>query len=152
MTTGIEVTGLDEVVKRLGKDLRPVLKKVAFAIGKQVEGKINITAYPTQPAPVNPDRWYQRGYGSKWRRKDGSVGGRATSEQLGQRWATRAKGWGAVVGNPASYAPFVQSQEKQAAIHKATGWVTDVQVAEEVAKSGVVERMVRDAVVKELGG
>jgi hypothetical protein len=148
MAAGIEIKGLEEVVKRLGTDLRPALKKAALAIGEQVRGKIAV--YPTQPAPVNPDRWYQRGYGSKWRRKDGSVRGRATSEQLGQRWATRAKGWGAVVGNPASYAPVVQSEEKQAAIHKRTGWVTDVQVAEEVAKSGAVERMVRDAVVAEL--
>lgn len=150
MAAGIEVRGLEEVVKRLGKDLRPALKKAALAIGEQVRG--GIAVYPTQPPPVNPDRWYQRGYGPKWRRKDGTVRGRATSEQLGQRWATRAKGWGAVVGNPVSYAPFVQSEEKQAAIHKRTGWVTDVQVAEEVAKSGAVERMVRDAVVKELGG
>jgi hypothetical protein len=150
VAAGIEVTGLDEVVKRLGKDLRPALKKAALAIGEEIRGKIAV--YPVQPAPVNPSRWYQRGYGSKWRRKDGSIGGRATSEQLGQKWATRAKGWGAVVGNPASYAPWVQSEEKQAAIHKATGWVTDAKAAEAVVRSGVVKEIVEEAVVKELGG
>ena len=146
----ITVTGLEEATRRLGKDLRPAIRRAALAIGEVVRGKIAV--YPAQRSPTNPQRWYQRGYGSKWRRKDGSVGGRATSEQLGQRWTTQPKGDGAVVGTPVSYAPWVQKEDQQAAVHRSSGWVTDVEVAEDVVKSGQVERIVEDAVVGELGG
>jgi len=76
--------------------------------------------------------WYQRGYGPKWARKDGSVGGRKTSETLGRRWtiASEASGLRQVIGNNASYGIDVQG-EKQAHFHAARGWKTTEQVAEQ---------------------
>ena len=133
----------------LGRDLTAALKKASFAIGEQVRGKIAV--YPPKRPPATRGRWYQRGYGPRWRRKDGSIGGRKTSEQLGQRWTTRQKGTGAVVGNAASYSPFVQNEEKQAAVHRAAGWMTDKKAVEAVQSSGVVERMCVDAVLHAMG-
>jgi len=130
----------------LRAEIAGAIRAAALAVGEQIRGRIAV--YPAQRAPTNPNHWYERGYGSKWRRKDGSVKGRATSEQLGQKWTVAARGDGAVVGNPASYAPFVQSEDEQAAAHAATGWVTDEQAVEAVMESGVVEQIVVDAVVK----
>ena len=70
-------------------------------------------------------RWYQRGYGPKWRRKDGSVGGKRTSERLSTRWTHRLEiqRWQARVKNNASYAGPVQGSIKQQAKHmKKLGW------------------------------
>ena len=66
-------------------------------------------------------RWYERNYGPKWMRRDGTVGGIAASEMLGKSWTTRVKNRGllGVLGNKASYGPFVQDKERQAGFHRA---------------------------------
>jgi len=73
--------------------------------------------------PMNT--WYQRGYGSKWVRKDGSVKGRQSSEQLQQSWTARMRGkYTGVLGNDTTYGPYVQDEKKQARFHRARGWKT----------------------------
>lgn len=77
-------------------------------------------------------RWYQRGYGTRWMRKNGTIGGSKTSEQLGQRWTYRldSNGRGGVVGNNASYAKWVQGPE-QSSWHAERGWRTTPQAVAE---------------------
>jgi hypothetical protein len=79
--------------------------------------------------------WYERGYGPKWVRKDGTVNGRQTSEFLGRQsntkvmpesWyrqtTTSENGVEGVVGTRASYARYVIGRE-QASFHARRGWV-----------------------------
>jgi len=148
-TAGVHIKGLDEVLRMLNVNPRPVLAATTFAVSEQVRGVL--TPYPAQPAPANPRRWYERGYGPRWRRQDGSMGGRKTSEQLGQTWATERQGLDAALGTRVSYAPWVQSEEHQAAVHQRTGWKTDEQAVNEVLDSGVVEEMLLDAIMHEMG-
>lgn len=56
-----------------------------------------------------------------------------TSEQLGQRWTVEERDGGLtqVVGNNASYAPLVQSAQRQTTYHRITGWKTDEQIINE---------------------
>lgn len=124
----------DEALKRklskLGNlnFLRPTMK----AVGIQVRGKAKI--YPPSTIANSPSmpRWYERGYGPRWRKADGSVGGRATSETLGKRWTSRTtSNTRAVIGNNASYAPFVHDPERQASALDRIGWKTTDQIAEE---------------------
>jgi hypothetical protein len=88
--------------------------------------KNHISVYPASTEANNParNRWYERGYGGRWRRKDGTVGGRRTSETLGRKWATEVTDGGMVgrIGNNASYAPYVHDAAKQARFHGARGW------------------------------
>jgi hypothetical protein len=113
-----------ELVKALGTDLRTkVIQPAAYAWAQQT--KRILVAYPDQAAPTNPNRWYQRGYGPKWRRKDGSIGGRKTSQMLNRRWSVVRETWGALVGNPVTYAHWVHSSKEQAAIHRRNNWKTD---------------------------
>jgi len=144
----VEVTGLDELQKTLGTDLRRAIRAASMAIGEAIRGYLAV--YPAQRASANPNHWYERGYGSKWRRKDGSVGARATSEQLGPSWGVETKDDGAVVGTRVSYAPYVQSEEEQTGWHQGTGWITEAQAVQKVEQSGVIQEIVADAVVKEL--
>lgn len=92
--------------------------------------------YPSETAGNKPraftsggqNVWYERGFGSKWARKDGSVGESQTSETLGRSWTTEVRGFAAgvrgIVGARASYAPLVQDEKRQAAIHKRHEWST----------------------------
>lgn len=72
--------------------------------------------------------WYERGFGSKWARKDGSVGTAETSETLGRSWTTEVTGFAAgvrgIVGSRVSYVRKVQDEKQQTAIHKQHKWPT----------------------------
>jgi hypothetical protein len=73
--------------------------------------------------------WYERGYGVRYI----GGGGRPVSEDLINRWTIKARNRGrtVVIGNNASYAVFVHSEEKQAHFHGQRGWKTDKQVLED---------------------
>jgi hypothetical protein len=71
--------------------------------------------------------WYERGYGPKWVRKDGTVNGRKTSELLGRSWSREVRVDDDVIegilGNSASYTRYVHGRE-QADFHARRGWMT----------------------------
>ncbi len=150
MAYGITITGLKEAQRLLGTNFKPALQAATKAIALQVQGEI--APYPPATggnSPSNPTgRWYERGYGPRWRRKDGSVGGRKTSQMLGRQWGIRASGaWGQIVGNRATYAPYVHAEGQQARVHRAHRWVTDRQAAISTVQSGAVKRIVTQAIV-----
>ena len=134
--TSITINGLDELTAKLKKleDLKaiaPALRAGAL----HVKGKI--ATYPPSSEANSPGqkRWYERGYGSKWTRADGSVGGKKTSEFLGRKWTIgeRNAGLTQIVGKNTSYGIYVQG-EKQAAFHGRRGWKTTDQIADSETK------------------
>lgn len=139
------IEGLVEVVSYLTTDLASVLKPVAIGTAKALEDIIS--PYPDQLTPIDPDRYYERGYGPRWIRKDGSTGGKKTSERLNTRWAVRPYGaLGAALLNLASYAPFVHALDEQAGIHADAGWVTDDEAIAEIEAAGTVETLLNAAI------
>ena len=60
------------------------------------------------------------------------------SEKLEQRWSVQRVRGGAVVGNPASYAAKVQSDQHQTPMHADTGWTTDKQAVEQTQSRGLI--------------
>jgi len=96
------------------------------------------------------NRWYERGYGPRWARKDGSIGGRKTSEDLINKWgiAERAGGLQQVIGNNASYSIYVHSADDQARFHGRRGWKTDEQVLDE--EGDEVLKFIQHEIDKEL--
>ena len=150
MSTNIEIRGLDKLLKKIDNlgQLEGV-KAGMKAAAVHIQGKIS--KYPPSSDANRPGkRWYERGYGSKWTRKDGSIGGKKTSETLGKRWATssRDRGLTQVIGNNASYAPFVQDAEKQAAFHKQRGWSTAQGVVDDETET--VVKFIQDEIDKAL--
>jgi hypothetical protein len=71
---------------------------------------------------------------------------------LGRKWtvAKENNGLTVIIGNNVSYSPYVHDPEKQAAFHKARGWKTTEQVANE--ETDVVMRQLEAALIKDLGG
>ena len=127
----IEVQGLQGLLKDLDpKRVDRAMKVGMDAAMKRVRHDLN---YPKKTEANQPkafsskgnNRWYQRGFGPKWARKDGTVGGTMTSEVLGKSWTHKVKHMGGVWygrwGTKVSYAPFVHGEE-QAGFHKARGW------------------------------
>lgn len=145
------IKGMNQLLRRLTsiKELRGA-KRGLKAGALYIKGKIAIYPPSSEANTPNQRRWYERGYGPKWMRKDGSIGGKKTSQTLGRRWTMESQNAGLtqVVGNNATYAPYVQSAEKQASFHAARGWKTDEQVIDE--EGPTVLNYVKSEVDKEL--
>lgn len=142
----IEIRGLEQLQKKLDAEtFNRQMRGLTRAVAAEVQDKI--APYPAATAgnrPAGPrSRWYERGYGPRWMRVDGSIGGSKTSETLGRRWGFRQSGTtGTILGNIASYAGWVHSAKDQAEAHKRHGWMTDKKAIDQVVRSGVIDRMV----------
>jgi len=136
--------GLDEFNRKLEQMPGAINRGLASTIAGAVEMlRGGLAKYPRATDANRPrkwsaggdNRWYERGYGSKWVVKSGEVRGRATSQTLGRSWTTQVKtltnGIVGVVGTRASYARVVQDRDQQADYHAARGWPTAQGVLEE---------------------
>ena len=151
MTDTITIKGLDKLTKKIKniEGLKPVIAALR-AGATHIKGKI--AKYSPSSIANSPSerRWYERGYGPRWRRVNGSLGGRKTSETLGRKWTIgeRDGGLTQIVGNNVTYGPFVQDKKLQAAFHRERGWKTTDQVAEEEADT--VNKFVQEHIEKAL--
>jgi hypothetical protein len=127
MSLSIEIKGMDKIQAKL-RQLEPRQYAQATMQACVTELKGYIAQYPPATDANNPyaRKWYERGYGPRWHRADGSVGGIKSSQTLGRRWTTKVEDMGmrGTVGNNATYAPYVQWGQKQPWYHKRTGWRT----------------------------
>jgi hypothetical protein len=147
----IQITYPPELIV-LGRKVRTRISAVVQA------GAQNIKAYISKYPPATmanaqqpyPGRWYQRGFGPRWSLVGGGVSGRKTSETLNRRWSVKKTqaGFGAIIGNNASYAKYVHSDEDQARFHSLRGWITDKQAIEH-EQDDVIEMLER-AIQQEL--
>lgn len=160
-SVSIKVEGLDRALR--GLDSVSVTRAVSQAVNiTQEHMRKRISEAPPETSANQPKafpgRWYERLRGPRYRRKDGSVGGRNTSEQLEKSWVRQMLGPLTQVletrspktGRPVGYAALVQSEE-QTALHRKTGWPTDEQVAQEACVNprvgarimAVIDKMLR---------
>lgn len=131
--TTIKLEGLKELQKKLGQlEGGKIYQGVLEAAARDVQGKTS--RYPPSTEANSPNNstghWYERGYGSKWKDKDGSEGGKKTSETLSKKWSVKIEKYRANVMNTASYAPYIHGRETQVAWARERGWQTLEEVAE----------------------
>ncbi len=152
-TVTIQIEGLDAVVNKINTiEQFQGLETAMLAVGTHVKGKID--KYPQSTEANEPrsfvsggkNSWYERGYGPRWARKDGSVGGRKTSKDMGRQWGVKASHAQVIIGNNVAYAPFVHDEDEQASFHKRRGWKTIQQVAKE--EEPTVRRFIEDYIAK----
>lgn len=145
----IKQVGIDELRSLLRKATSAAIIPTIKAAGALVIRIIS--PYPVAPAK-KPDRWYQRGYGPKWRLKNGKVRGRKLSQNLGRKWRISSRGkYTLLVRNNATYSGYVHDIEEQAKIHQATGWKTDRDVFDALDRDKTIEDVFFTALQKELG-
>ena len=125
----IEIRGTDALIAKLGKVqatnvLRDPMQRAVLRIQRDMQ------EYPPQRVGSR----YVRGRGMA---NAAGVVAHRTSQQLGKRWTTKIYQEGAYltgkVGNNVTYAPFVQSRQFQARVHRGR-WQTDVQVVNRLAR------------------
>lgn len=137
----LQIKGLDAIQNILGELMTAHFMRPRIEAGiETIKGAVAVyppATFANQPrgwTSGGDNRWYERGWGTKWTRQDGPIGGYQTSETLGRSWTSRVDtdGMGGRVGTAASYAPWVQDRERQASWHAARGWrvVQDVAEAE----------------------
>lgn len=148
----MQINGLPELIAKLGRlgaaqYLRPALKNAGMRV-RDIVKKYPPNSDANMPGAY-PKRWYRRGYGPRWARKRGGVGGRRTSEHLGKRWAVYPGAFRAVVSNDASYAVYVHGAERQAGFHARRGWITDETALRQATPQ--IEQEIQQAVNRELG-
>ena len=130
----IEVTidGGDVVIRKLqhlsnvGEALRPAMVRAADRVREYV------SLYPPASEANTPrpgHTHYERGLGSVYTRKrDGGRTVRKTSQMMNRKWSTKYRFTRAeaeaVIGNSASYAPYVHDGRQQARFHKRRNWRT----------------------------
>lgn len=123
MALTVELKGIPELEKKLGKiTAKATLQGLIVAAANEL---VDVTA-PYPPAPAyGGSRWYERGKGGFWKRKDGSIGGPSpVSENLLNQWTVKPQSGNALIKNDASYAGFVHDKDKQVGFHAARGWRT----------------------------
>ena len=163
----VKIQGVEKLHRALGSDLKKAMRTGTHFIGLEI--KREVAEYPPQSEANIPrgfgtaysvktrkaaNSWYQRGYGPRWARRDGTVGGSRTSEMLNRSWRMRKaySGTGTLLGNKASYAPAVHHWKEQASFHRRRGWVTDRDAVDRVRKSGRMDRIMQQVVHRILKG
>ena len=152
MTTfNLELKGFAELERKLGKSIAPKISAFTFAIGELIRNVIakapGRSHSPVIWASEKQRRWYfatrrERGLPFKYTRESDSM-----SQRMVASWATEHRGsMDAVLGTKATYAGYVQSDAKQTAQHKATGWITDKMAIAKVKASGKIKQMWKDFV------
>lgn len=159
MAEQIRIEGIDKLVKSLGAiQAKKVLKAVITAGALSLKGRVAKPAPSTKanlPKQPGEGSWYERGFGNKYARKSGGIGGKRTSERLGASWAIRVSPLSAEVGNKAKYAPWVQSSRRiggrgpQTSFHRKNGWT----VLEDEARRELprIEKRMQDFINKQIG-
>ncbi len=151
ITVTIDDAGLS---RRLNVDLMPAVRTAAVVIGEELRSHLAVypgpASHPIKWASERQKRFYfamrrERGLPFGYTRNSDPM-----SQRLGPSWTVARTQSGASVGTRASYAPWVQSSEKQSAQMKATGWITDQQAVEAVQRSGMIKQAVLQAIVAQL--
>ena len=152
MTSNIQIEGLDAALRKVAAvGNMNVVKAGMKQAGVHVKGKID--QYPPGSSaniPGGPgSHWYVRGTGGMYALVGGGISSYGGSEKLSKKWTIKSRkgGMQVVVGNNASYGPYVQGDE-QVGFHKARGWKNTDKVAKE--ESATVNKILAAAIEKAL--
>lgn len=125
-------------------------KRRKILIRAAAELKDLAAAYPVEgpwnrePGTRGDGRWYQRKFGPRWRNKNGTTGGRNTSQNLQTSWQIERRGESASVWTAVTYAPFLLDASQRVGWAAGHGWQTTDEIAE-----GYIERF-EEIVLKEI--
>lgn len=139
----------------LARELLPAIR--AAAVGYLEAFRDELTPYPPASEANRPNargRWYERGYGPRWR---GGTGGRKTSQALGRSWGVTPTGTGAHLWSRATYSgavhrdPASPGRPRQAAFHARRGWRHTGQAYDALQRRRIWPRLLATACRKALG-
>lgn len=101
------------------------------------------------PGSRGDNRWYERGYGSRWLRRDGSLGGTNNSQQFDRSWVSEKRDeFSQSVNTSVTYAPFLIDPNQRVNWAVSHGWVSVDKTAEEFTPE--FEKIILDELDKQI--
>lgn len=125
---------------------RAVLELKDLAAAYPVEG-----AWNKAPGTRGNNRWYQRQFGTRWKRADGTLGGINNSQRLQKSWQTeiqRRDEFSAAAFTDVTYAPFLLDDTKRVHWANSHGWQTLDEIEEEYTPR--FEKIILDEIDKQI--
>ena len=122
VSVNVKIEGMDKLLRKMEKAKGGEYVRAALRVGGE-RVRDEAGKYPPSSEANNPSnkRWYERGFGTKYRTSAGSVVGKKTSEDLKKHWYVKPDNASVTVGNKVKYAHWVHGDE-QAAFHGKRGW------------------------------
>lgn len=151
MAYAIRIQNLDKVKRVLSTEFKPALRTATEAIAQQIQSEV--APYPAATVANSPAqrRWYERGFGQRWRTKSGAVHGRRTSQMMNRHWGIARSGQvGATLSNIATYSPYLHDADKQVRWAAPRGWRSDEYAIKRVVDTGAARRIVVQAIMAAL--
>ncbi len=128
----IEIQGLDRLLKAFQKFPKKVARNMSQAgheAGSDLLKTKGLRNYPNITAANRPPTpYYKRHVGMQYKTRNA-----ADSEVLGDQWTIKRIGYGARIGNSASYAKYVHGDEQAKAMGR-IGWKKLKETAKEKIK------------------
>lgn len=132
MSDALKITpSIKEIFARIGKVINDPDSRRRVLIRAVLELKDLAAGYP-QAGPWNSDpgtrgdhRWYQRGFGTRYKRKDGTTGGKNTSQKLQKSWQVevqRLNEFSASAFTEVTYAPLLFDPNQKVHWAEGHGW------------------------------
>lgn len=149
MPNTADTSELDALQRAMDQLSGPLLTKfkgrTAYFVALAIKGVIQ--PYKHKSTPIKWASNKQRRWWFAARREAGLPPGYVRgsdpwSQRLQQSWGVSRGKTSATLGNRATYAPWVASEEFQTEQHAATGFTTDREAAEKVMKDGTVKRII----------
>ena len=149
MPDGVDsnLSDLQRAMQRLsGPSLSTFKRKITYFVAMAVKGVIAAYPGPAHKPVIWPSEKARRYYFAM-RREAGlpmkyKRGNDPMSQRVQQSWTVHSRQESATLGNRATYAPYVASDQYQTEQHKATGFKTDAQAVEKVMSDGTMNRII----------
>jgi len=160
MPNPVDSTDLDKLQSALSQLTGPLLERfkgrATYYVALAIKGVIQPYPGPAHQPVIWPSEKARRYYFAMRREAGLPLKYKRSSDPMSQRlqhsWGIVRRPAEAVLGNRATYAPYMASSQYQTEQHAATGFTTDEQAAEKAVESGVVARIVEaqvQAIVRE---
>lgn len=126
----IEVKGIDKIMagfRKFPEEIKNSMRGAAEESGHEIIQTKGLKIYPPETdANKPPTPYYIRGRGMQ-----NKSGNNMKSEKYGARFYVKQEGYGAIIGNSASYAKYLADEEEQATHMEKIGWRKLIDVARE---------------------
>lgn len=143
MSLTVQVEGIERIgkgLRKFGREIKLGLQGAAAEAAVLVVSSKGLMNYPPATEANMPGRYslktkqrmayYRRGEGTQVPTKGGGYRSLGNSERYGSQFYYRRTGYGTVIGNRASYAPWLAGENQSKAMEK-IGWRKLIDVAQE---------------------
>lgn len=147
----IEVRGVEKLVQALDRApdvIRANMAAAAKEAGSEIINTEGLKVYPPETdANKPPEPYYIRGVGMQR-----VSGNNFKSEKYGSKFYVKTEGYGAIIGNSASYAKYLADEEDQATHMAKIGWRKLIDVArDKMQKIKKIFQAWVDKTIRDLG-